>query len=50
VRQYNGALMHPAKAGTKLGTIGGQNSSVRLTYFHANCLLTGLYKKETEIS
>ncbi len=29
--------------------IGGPNSSVRLAYFHANCLLTGLYKRETEI-
>jgi hypothetical protein len=28
---------------------GGPNSLVRLAYFHANCLLTGLYKRETEI-
>jgi hypothetical protein len=30
--------------------IGGPNSSVRLAYFHANCLLTELYKQETEIN
>jgi hypothetical protein len=28
---------------------GGPNSSVRLTYFQANRLLTELYKQETEI-
>jgi hypothetical protein len=28
---------------------GGPNSLVRLAYFHANCLLSGLYKRETEI-
>jgi hypothetical protein len=27
----------------------GPNSSVRLAYFQANCLLTELYKQETEI-
>ncbi len=27
----------------------GPNSSVRLAYFQANRLLTGLYKQETEI-
>ncbi len=29
--------------------LGGPNSSVRLAYFQANRLLTGLYKQETEI-
>jgi hypothetical protein len=27
---------------------GGPNSLVHLAYFHANCLLTGPYKRETE--
>ncbi len=29
--------------------IGGPNSSVRLAYFHANCLFTWLYKTEMEV-
>jgi hypothetical protein len=33
----------------KLNESGGPNISVRLTYFHDNRLLTGLYKQETEI-
>jgi hypothetical protein len=28
---------------------GAPNSSVRLAYFHTNCLLIELYKQETEI-
>ena len=28
---------------------GGPNSLVHLAYFHAKCLLTGPYKRETEI-
>jgi hypothetical protein len=29
--------------------IGGPNISVRLAYFHPNCLLIELYKQDTEI-
>ncbi len=51
VRQYIGAPIHPAPVviGPCSITNGGPNISVRLTYFHSNRLLTGLYKQETEI-
>jgi hypothetical protein len=38
-----------AEESLKFKKRGGPNISVRLTYFHANHLLVGLYKQETEI-
>jgi hypothetical protein len=49
--RYIGAPIHPAPVvlGPCSITNGRPNISVRLTYFHSNRLLTGLYKQETEI-
>jgi hypothetical protein len=58
LRHYVGAPMSPAPLLNVIIMRGhhrnfkkrsGPNISVRLTYFHSNRLLVGLYKQETEI-
>jgi hypothetical protein len=49
VSQYQGTDTVVYHVTSFTSPIGGPNISVRLTYFHPNRLLTGLYKQEMEI-